>query len=107
MTKKELAKTFNDLIDNFECYDYKRNAYKELLDIEMKTNKQYPHIAFILEQYPEFNNVCIKISKPDHFILSLCVNPNDFKGISPKKRKKAIKGLVKLFYPYVKEKNNE
>ena len=101
MTKKELEKTITELIDSPERHDYKKHALEELDEIE-EAGLTAMHCAFIVEQYPDFNNVNLKVTSPGHFVLSVSINPDDFKDVPPKKKKKAIKGLVNMFAEFTK-----
>ena len=93
---KEYEQQITDLIDNPVKYDYRKHAFEELEEMEKKAKKHFPNIAFIINEYPTFNSVCLKITQPDHFVLKIFINPYDYKDLPPKKKKKAIRSLTKM-----------
>ena len=102
MNKKELEKTITALIDNPSRYDYKKHAFEELELIEKQAGKDFPNIAFILNDYPDFNSIELKVTQTDHFVFKLYLNPDDYKFLPAKKKKKAIKKLVEMYATYAK-----
>lgn len=102
MDKKELEKTITDLIDNPSHYDYKKHAFEELEAMEKQAGKDFPNIAFILNDYPDFNSIGIKVTQPGHFVFKLYLNPDDYRDLPIKKKKKAIKKLVKMYANYAR-----
>ena len=94
MTKKEATKRITELIDDPMKFNYKRRAYVELEEIENLTRKKFPSIDFVLSTYPDFNNVCLEVSHPDHVIFRIYINPDDYLNLPPKEKKKAIEQLA-------------
>lgn len=97
---KEYEKQITDLIDNPIQYDYRKHAFEELEKMEKKTKKSFPNIAFIINEYPDFNSVCLKVTQPNHFVFQIFINPHDYKDLPPKKKKKAIENLVKMMMSF-------
>ena len=97
---KEYEQQITDLIDNPVKYDYRQHAFEELEEMEKMAKKNFPNIAFIISDYPDFNSVCLKVVQPNHFIFKVFVNPYDFKDLSPKKKKKAIKKLTQMIFAF-------
>lgn len=101
MTRKELEKRITDLIDNPVEYDYRKHAIEELAEVE-DNGFRVRNIAYIVSQYPDFNHVELKVTIPNHFILSLRINPYDYKDLPPRKKKRAIRKLVKMYSGFAK-----
>lgn len=89
-----------NLIESNNKYDYRKHAFEELEEIEKATGKVFPNIAFILDQYPDFNTVQLKVTQPNHFVWSICVNPEDYINLEPEKKKQAIHDLVMMVYSF-------
>ena len=103
MNKKEFEeyeKQITDLIDNPVQHDYRKHAFEELEEMEKEAKKSFPNIAFIINEYPDFNSVCLKVTQPDHFVFQIFINPYDYKDLPPKKKKKAIENLVKMMMSF-------
>lgn len=85
-----------------EYHDYKANAYKELEKAE-KAGLFCPHIAFIVQQYPGFNSIMIRVEQPpERWVMQMYVNVDTLKG-KDKRTKKAIHKLAKMIYGWQKE----
>lgn len=97
MSKKELEEQITRLINEPIKYDYRKHAFEELESIEKETKKQFPHIAFIINEYPDFDSVCFKATMPKRWVFKIFVNPDTYKNLPPKKKKKMIKKLVKMY----------
>lgn len=97
---KEYEQQITDLIDNPVKYDYRKHAFEELEEMEKKAKKSFPNIAFIINEYPNFNSVCLKVTQPNHFVFQVFINPYDYKDLPPKKKKKAIRNLVKMMMSF-------
>lgn len=97
---KEYEQQITDLIDNPVQYDYKKHAFEELEEMEKMAKKNFPNIAFIIDQYPNFNSVCLKATQPNHFVFQFYTNPYDYKDLPPKKKKKVIKNLTKMMMSF-------
>ena len=95
---KQLEKQLTEMVENFIYHDYKKNAEKELLEIENKTKKATSHIRFIVNNYPDFNHIELKFTQPGIFVMKLCINPEVLKN-DPK----SIKKLVKMFKGWLKK----
>ena len=107
MNKKEFKKyeqQITDLIDNPVHYDYRKHAFEELEEMEKLAKKNFPNIAFIIREYPDFNCVCLKASQPNHFVFEISINPYDYKDLPPEKKKKAIRNLAKMVMAFGGEK---
>ena len=39
--------------------------------MEKKAKKSFPNIAFIINEYPDFNSVCLKVTQPNHFVFQI------------------------------------
>jgi len=70
----EFAQKLIDMAKNFNPHDYRANAFKEIEEVEA-LGKRVPHIAFIVNDYPEFNHIELKCTQPDIFVIKMCVNP--------------------------------
>ena len=70
----EFEKMLIDKATNFINYDYKKHALEEIEDLEKK-NIFVPSISFIVEQYPDFNHIVIKLENTNSYIFKICVNP--------------------------------
>ena len=55
----EFAKKLIEMAENFEPHDYRANAFKEIEEVEA-LGKIVSHIAFIVNDYPEFNHIELK-----------------------------------------------
>jgi len=97
MTVKEFEKQLTDMVNNFDAKDYKKNALKELDDLEEK-GIHIPYSAFIVHNYPDFNHIELKVTQLDTFVMKICVNPEVLKD-----NPKAIKGLAKMFKGWLKK----
>lgn len=75
---EEFAQRLIDMANNFEAKDYKKNALKELDDLEAK-GILIPYSAYIVHAYPDFNHIELKVTQPDVFVFKLCVNPQTIK----------------------------
>ena len=94
---KELEKQLTEMVENFSNYDYRKNALRELEEVEQLGKKNYPNMAFIIQQYPNFNSICFKISQPNHFVVSISINVDDLKG-----NPKAIHNAAKMISHWYK-----
>ena len=94
---KKFEKQLTEMVENFIYHDYKKNAEKELLEIENKTKKATSHIRFIVNDYPDFNHIELKITQPDIFVMKICINPTALKN-----NPKSIKKIVKMFKGWLK-----
>ena len=72
---EEIEKMLIDKATDFMGYDYKKHALEEIEDLEKK-NISIPNIAFIVEQYPNFNHIALKLEVPKSCILKICIDPN-------------------------------
>ncbi|MBO7715579.1 MAG: hypothetical protein J6S85_18595 [Methanobrevibacter sp.] len=97
---KEYEQQIINLIDNPVQHDYRKHAFEELEQMEKKTKKNFPNIAFIINEYPDFNSVCLKVTQPNHFVFQVFINPYDYKDLPPKKKKKAIKKLMQMIFAF-------
>lgn len=75
---EEFAKKLIDMANNFDAKDYKKNALKELDDLEEK-GTHIPYSAFIIHNYPEFNHIELKVTQPNIFVIKICINPEAIK----------------------------
>lgn len=71
---EEFAQKLIKMANEFDAKDYKKNALKELDDLETK-DIHIPYSAFIVHNCPEFNHIELRITRPDVFVFKLCVNP--------------------------------
>ena len=76
---EELEKELTEMVNNFVEHDYRKEALKELDEIE-KLGKICPNCAFIVESYPNFNSIVFKLEKPNHLILTIAINYKDLVG---------------------------
>lgn len=74
MSVEELEKMLIDKATDFISHDYKKHAFEEIKDLEKK-NISVPNIAFIVEQYPDFNHIDLKLEVPKSCILKICIDP--------------------------------
>lgn len=72
--KEEFAKKLIKMAEEFDPHDYRANAFREIEEVEA-LGKRVPHIAFIVNDYPEFNHIELKCTQPDVFVFKICVNP--------------------------------
>ena len=103
---KEYEQQVTNLIDNPIQHDYRKHAFEELEEMEKETKKSFPNIAFIINEYPDFNCVCLKLTQPNHFVFQISINPYDYKDLPPEKKKKAIKSLIKMMMAFGGNKGN-
>ena len=75
---EEFAQRLIDMANNFDAKDYKKNALKELNDLEAK-GILIPYSAYIVHAYPDFNHIELKVTQPDVFVMKMCVNPQTIK----------------------------
>ena len=75
---EEFAKRLIDMAENFCPHDYKANAMKEIEEIE-SLDKRVPHIAFIVNDYPDFSHIELKCTQPDVFVFKICVSSEAIK----------------------------
>ena len=75
---EEFAKKLIDMANNFDAKDYKKNALKELDDLEEK-GTHIPYSAFIVHNYPDFNHIELKVTQPNIFVIKICINPEAIK----------------------------
>ena len=93
MKRKELEAQITEMVENFQPNNFKQKAFEELGKLTKKKDiNSYSSIRFILNDYPDYDSVCFKISQPGKFIIKFHINPNELKG-----NKKAIKKLAKYF----------
>ena len=97
---KEYEQQITNLIDNPVQHDYRKHAFEELEEMEKKAKKHFPNIAFIINEYPDFNSVCLKVTQPNNFVFQVFINPYDYKDLPHKKKKKAIENLVKMMMSF-------
>ena len=71
---EKFAKKLIKMAEEFDPHDYRANASREIEEIEA-LGKRVPHIAFIVNDYPEFNHIQLKCTQPDVFVFKICVNP--------------------------------
>ena len=76
--KAEFAEKLIKMAEEFDPHDYRTNAFKEIEEVEA-LGKNIPHIAFIVNDYPEFNHIELKCTQPDVFVFKICVNPEAIK----------------------------
>lgn len=72
--KEAFAQRLIKMAEEFEPHDYRANAFKEINEIEA-LGKSVPHIAFIVNEYPDFNHIKLKCTQSDAFVFKICVNP--------------------------------
>jgi hypothetical protein len=72
--KEEFANKLIKMAEEFDPHDYRANAFREIEEVEA-LGKRVPHIAFIVNDYPEFNHIELKCTQPDVFVFKICVNP--------------------------------
>ena len=96
-TLEELEKEITEMVDNFVEHNYKKEALKELDEIE-KLEKRCPNCAFIVENYPNFNSIVFKLEEPNHLILTIAINYKDLVG-----QPKAIHKAAKMIYSWYKK----
>lgn len=75
---EEFAKKLIDMAENFDPHDYRANAFKEIEEVEA-LGKRVPHIAFIVNEYPDFNHIELKCTQPGVFVFKICVSPEAIK----------------------------
>lgn len=75
---EEFAQKLIDMANNFDAKDYKKNALKELDDLKSK-GIVLPYSAYIVNAYPDFNHIELKVTQPDVFVFKMCVNPQTIK----------------------------
>lgn len=75
---EEFAQKLIDMANNFVAKDFKKNALKELDDLEAK-GIHIPYSAYIVHAYPDFNHIELKITQPDVFVFKMSVNPQTIK----------------------------
>ena len=80
---KQMTEELIQMAENFDAHDYRKKAFEELTEIEKLTGKHFPHIAFIIDKYPAFNHIELKVEQPDIFVYKFCINPEEIKK-SPK-----------------------
>ena len=71
---EEFAQRLIRMAKEFDPHDYKANALKELEEVE-SSGKSVPHIAFIINEYPDFNHIELKCTQPGEFTFKICVKP--------------------------------
>lgn len=71
----EFEEMLIDKATDFTGYDYKKYALEEIEDLEKK-NIFVPNISFIVDQYPDFNHIAVKLEIPKSCILKICIDPN-------------------------------
>lgn len=76
---EEFAKKLIGMANNFDAKDFKKNALKELAEIEKKTKKSTAYTRFIVENYPDFNHIELKVTQPNIFVIKICINPEAIK----------------------------
>lgn len=67
------------MAETFDAKDFKKKALEELTNIEELTEKRFPHIAHIIDDYPEFDTIQVKVTQPDVFVYNFGVNPEQIK----------------------------
>ena len=75
---EEFAQNLIDMANNFDAKDYKKNALKELDNLQEK-GITIPYSAYIVHAYPDFNHIELKVTQPDVFVMKMCVNPQTIK----------------------------
>lgn len=90
---KELEKSIQELVDNFEECDYKLKALSELSNFD---DVKFEACRHIVNDYPDFNHIELKITNTDAFVFKLCINPKYMKD------KKTIRKLAKAFRGWLK-----
>lgn len=92
---KELAEMLIKKAENFVNNDYKWWALEELEKLE-KDNISVPHISFIVDNYPSFNHIEVKVEQPNTFRVEFCVNPKVIL-----ENKKTAYVLAKMMYSWL------
>lgn len=72
--KEAFAQRLIKMAEEFDSHDYRANALKEIDEIKT-LGKNVPHIAFIVNEYPEFNHIKLQCTQPNIFVFKICVNP--------------------------------
>ena len=75
---EEFAQKLIEAANEFKAKDYKKNALKELDDLEER-GIHIPYSAFIVHDYPDFNHIMLKVTFPDTFAIKICINPESIK----------------------------
>lgn len=73
MTSKEIAEKLITYAKEFVNKDYKKNALKELENLDKII--PIPNTKFIIDDYPDFNHILVRLEIPDKCIFKICINP--------------------------------
>ena len=91
---KELEKQLTEMVENFQPNHFKEKAYQELSKVDL-TKK--PATRFIINDYPDFDSICFKITQPNCFTVRIHINPDELRG-----NKKAIHNAAKMISHWYK-----
>jgi len=73
MTRDEIAEILIKNAKEFVGKDYKKNALKELENLDKDIS--IPNIKFIIDDYPDFNHILVRLEIPDKCIFKICISP--------------------------------
>ena len=90
---KELEKDITKMVNNFQPNKFKERAYQELSRVDLTKKSATRNI---IQDYPDFDSICFKITDPDHFVIKIHINPEDLKN-NPKAIKKCAKMISGWF----------
>lgn len=99
-TLEEFKAHIRDLIDTYENHNYKENALNELKEVETSMNKVFPNIAFVLEQYPNFNCITLRVTQEGCWRIQFDFNPSTVKELNEAQRELYIDGLAMTMYEW-------
>jgi len=73
MTRDEIAEKLIKYAKEFVGKDYKKNALQELENLDKDIS--IPNIKFIVDDYPNFNHILVRLEIPDKCLFKICLNP--------------------------------
>ena len=105
MTKKEFRQKLRYMIKNFEYWDWKKKAWKEFDDLREKQGVKLDdliHICHVIDDYPDFNHIEFKVTKPNMFVIKICLDIEYLKKLNDKQLNKVADSFYKKFVRYSK-----
>ena len=85
------------MVNTFVENNYKFHALKELIEVK-KAGLICPNCAFIVDNYPDFNSIVIRLENANHYVFTIAINYKDLIG-----QPKAIHKAAKMIYSWYKK----
>lgn len=75
---EEFAQRLINMANDFDAKHIKELLLKELESME-SAGKRVPYISAIVQGYPDFDHIEVKVTQGDVFVLRFCINPEVIK----------------------------